>query len=141
MARIEAPAGAKAAGNSYSPEPVVTAPVVDSTGLGDKPRFCFCPRQARIADLGEIAGPSRGGRERYGRSQLEMLLDLLPQGRRLVTQVAQIPRTIDIAPAVHDRDPGVDRAEHPDIRPGQTDEIDRILVQKQTVLEAERLSS
>jgi hypothetical protein len=31
MARIEAPAGAKAAGNSYSPEPVVTAPVVDST--------------------------------------------------------------------------------------------------------------
>jgi hypothetical protein len=36
MARIEAPAGAKAAGNSYSPEPVVTAPVVDSTGLGQK---------------------------------------------------------------------------------------------------------
>jgi hypothetical protein len=34
MARIEAPAGAKAAGNSYSPEPVVTAPVVDSTFLG-----------------------------------------------------------------------------------------------------------
>jgi len=41
MARIEAPAGAKAAGNSYSPEPVVTAPVVDSTGLGRNhlPRF------------------------------------------------------------------------------------------------------
>jgi hypothetical protein len=38
MARIEAPAGAKAAGNSYSPEPVVTAPVVDSTGLGQKPQ-------------------------------------------------------------------------------------------------------
>jgi hypothetical protein len=37
MARIEAPAGATAAGNSYSPEPVVTAPVVDSTGLGQKP--------------------------------------------------------------------------------------------------------
>jgi hypothetical protein len=37
MARIEAPAGAKAAGNSYSPEPVVTAPVVDSTGLGQNP--------------------------------------------------------------------------------------------------------
>jgi hypothetical protein len=38
MARIEAPAGAKAAGNSYSPVPVVTAPVVDSTGLGQKPQ-------------------------------------------------------------------------------------------------------
>jgi len=43
MARIEAPAGAKAAGNSHSPEPEVTAPVVDSTGLGENPQVIAFP--------------------------------------------------------------------------------------------------
>jgi len=51
MARIEAPAGAKAAGNSYSPEPVVTAPVVDSTG-GSEARISGWPQTTRSGHLG-----------------------------------------------------------------------------------------